>query len=488
MRGTRLGVALAALAAAVALGGPVDDVYRVSAHGSPSTGVARVATSPRGHCQQCHVRQAAPWSQPAALFTTDDNALCLTCHASANASGTYAGPAAFTTSAHWGSGRMLWPGPAPAARPVGDEGLCVNCHAVHGARDGLGLVPDLTQVREESLCLACHDASGPSVKNLLVEIQRPVAHAPQATVDVHRPGEAAPAAFASGPRRHAECVDCHNPHLASGPDGGSALRLAGVSRVRFDWTAATASPTWIPNGDPSPAREHEVCFKCHSSFTTLPPGARDKAAQVDPRAASFHPIAASGTNATAAMAQSLAGGTGLPHLTVTSLVECQDCHASSALPLTVSSLSSYVGAIARGPHGSAIAPDAGYSGLAGALLRARYRTSGSAASLTADFALCFICHASAPFTGNGSAATNFGAHRKHVGDKGHLCKECHEDLHGTRLSAQVANHSYARLVSFPLTVTGSSGSGVPTWTPKTSTSQGSCSLRCHGKAHDAERY
>ncbi len=478
----RLGVAVAS---SLALGGQSDDVYRATAHASPSSGVARVSTSPRGHCRQCHVRQEAPWTQPKALFTTNDNALCLSCHASANASGTFGGPVAYASSAHSNSGRMLWPGPVPAPRLVGDEGKCVNCHAVHGAEDGLGLVPNLTQLREESLCLTCHDATGPSMKNILIEVQKRVAHAPMSTTGRHVPGESSPGSFAAGATRHVECPDCHNPHRAYGPDAGSSQMLAGASRVRFEYDGGAFA--FLPNGDTSPMREYEVCFKCHSSFTTLPAGARDKAAELDPRAASFHPVVGRGTNATTAMASSLAGGTGLPHLTVSSLIECQDCHASNALPLTVSVASAYVGTTARGPHGSSIAPDAGYAGYAGALVRARYRTSGSVSSPTTDFELCFICHASAPFTGSGSTATNFGEHRKHM-SQGLLCNECHDDLHGTSLSSQVANRSYSRLVSFALSVTGSSGTGAPSWTAKTSGANGSCSLRCHGKTHTSFTY
>jgi predicted CXXCH cytochrome family protein len=478
----RAGVLGLALGASLAFAGQADDVYRSTAHGGLDGGVSRTSTVPKGHCLQCHVRQLSPGGAPKALFTTNDNTLCFLCHDTATPSGTFGGQALYTTSAHWGSGAMLWPGPTPAARPPGDEGKCLNCHTPHGARDARGLIADQVQVREESLCLACHDATGPSRKNINGEVGKFKAHNPGLYVQKHVAGESSPAAFASGAARHVECPDCHNPHRAMGPDGGAVAILAGVSRVRFDWTGGNQF-TFLTNGDSSsPVKEYEICFKCHSSWTTLDAGQKDKAYELDPRAGSFHPVVAPGTNTnTAIMNANLAGGTGLPHLTTTSLVECSDCHASDAMPLTITSVSGYQGAVPRGPHGSNISA-AGYST---ALLRARYKITGSPGTLTTDAELCGICHSLA-FTTSGTATTRFGAlnHHRSIG----LCSECHSDLHGARLGQQPTNASYSRLVNFASTVTGPSGTGAPSWTAKGATGNGSCNLTCHGTQHSPKSY
>jgi hypothetical protein len=340
---------------------------------------------------------------------------------------------------------------------------------VHGTRDGLGLVPDLGQVREEALCLTCHDATGPSNKNILAETQKAAGHKPATFSRRHVPGESGPSAFAWGASRHVECVDCHNPHRASFGDAGSVVPLAGVSRVRYSWDGG-ATFTFLDNGDPSPVKQYEVCYKCHSSWTTLDAGMRDLAQQFDPRAPSFHPVVAAGTNATTAMANSLAGGTGLPHLTVGDTIECQDCHASDGIPANVSRVTLYLGPTPRGPHGSANPK----------LLRAAYRTSGNPTTTTSANALCFICHSSAPFTGGSSTATNFSLHRKHFSEG--LCNDCHADLHGSRLSAGYEDGGFTRLVSFGPNVT-----GAIRWTPK-SAGTGSCTMSCHGENHNNETY
>jgi predicted CXXCH cytochrome family protein len=460
----------ACLLAVSAWAGQGDDLFRQTLHGNRDAGVSRVAGLDKGHCLQCHVRQTNPWAQPKALFGANDNTLCFTCHAAATTAGTYGGQAAYTSSAHWSSGQMLWPGPTPAARPAGDQGECLNCHAVHGTKDGIGLVPDLGQVREESLCLTCHDATGPSVKNILGETQKATGHKPANYSQKHTPGENTPAAFAWGTSRHVECVDCHNPHRASYGDAGSNVPTVGVSRVLYAWDGG-ATFTYASNADPSPLLQYQICYKCHSGYTTLDAGTKDLSRQFDPRAPSFHPVVAPGTNATAAMTTNLAGGTGLPHLAVGDVIECQDCHASDSIPTTVSRVSLYTGTIPRGPHGSANPK----------LLRAAYRTTGNGTATASANALCFICHSSAPFSGN--TATNFTRHAFHASIG--LCNECHNDLHGSRLSSGTQDGGFTRLVSFGPTVTASGGRIL--WTPKSS-GTGSCTLTCHGKGHSGLTY
>lgn len=478
-----------AVVSGVAAAGAVDDVYRLTRHGSSDAGVFRTGTAARGHCYQCHTaKQTAPFSQPSGLFASNDNGLCFTCHAAAGSRGIYQGQSVYETSGHWVSGRALWPGPTPVARPPSDSGKCLNCHSPHGVRDAQGLVPVLAFVREEALCLACHDATGPSVKNISQEVAKASAHS-QAPAGRHAVGEGLVSGAFGTSNRHAECVDCHNPHWARA-DGGSVL--GGVSRISVTNGGAGTVPAYtaLPASDVSQALEYEVCFKCHSSWTTRPDGGRDKALELNPNNESFHPVEGAGKNQTAAMNASLAGGTGLPHLTTNSVISCSDCHASDGIPTTVSRASTYLGAVPRGPHGSNAA--SGLAEMSTALLRARYRVALKGASSpynASDFTLCLICHAGAPFSTtskNARSDTNFRLHGLHTaglgGKANAVCRECHENIHGTRGASQAANRSYARLVSFAPNVTGPSGSGAPSWAP------GTCSLRCHGETHNNENY
>ncbi len=466
-----------------AAAGAGDVVYQQTAHGNSTTGVNRVGAIPTGHCAQCHATRTLPLSIPNMLFAPNDNGLCVACHGGVGKSA-YLGPAAYTATAHWTSMKMLWPGPVPAARPISDQGKCLNCHTPHGKKDGQGLVPDLGYVREEALCLACHDSNGPASSNISAELAKASSHPVTTIVGKHTSTESTAGSTYAAPNRHAECVDCHNPHAATG-----TAKLAGVPRVAVTNGAAGSTPTFTlrPASDPTAVTEHELCFKCHSAYTTLPAGRTDKAVELNPANESFHPIEGPGKNTTAAMAASLLGGTGSPKLTPTSVITCSDCHNSEAIPLTVSTVSAYTGAAPSGPHGSNAA--AGSTVLSAALLRASYRVSPKSGGgyVPTESTLCFICHASGPFADNSKNSrsdTNFRLHGFHMG-KGTLCAECHSTTHGNRLAPWASNRTYSRLVSFSANVKGTGGAATePAWTLSTRR----CTLSCHGMNHSGEGY
>lgn len=486
----RVIAALALLGSALGWAGPADLVYQQTAHGSASAGVARVPGLMQGNCNHCHALRTATASPR--LFGPNDNTLCFTCHTTTL--GAFQGRGVFEATLHWTSNRMLWPGPAPAARPAGDVGKCVNCHTPHGAKDGLGLVPDLGFTREETLCLACHDGNGPSQVNIAAELQKAAVHPIATITGRHVAGESGAAAF-SGANRHVECVDCHNPHAAKqGGAPGFSNTLLNVSRVTVANGAANSAPgyTFLPASDATPAQEWQVCLKCHSGYAgTLPAGARDKGLELNPANASFHPVEAAGTNATAAMAASLAGGTGNPKLTPTSTLWCSDCHSSEAITGAVSTVSAWTGAAPAGPHGSGAA--AGSATASQALLRAAYRVVEYPAGTpyaAADFAFCFICHSAAPFSDTSKstrADTNYRLHGFHMrgitGSGNAICKDCHESIHGTATASQATQRTDARLVAFWPTLTSPAG-GAPAW----SAAGQSCTVRCHGMSHNPETY
>lgn len=478
------GLALAALLFAsptAATAGEGDDAYLSTAHADPATGARRTTAAPTGACVQCHTAPgfAAP-TYPYGLFTTNDNALCADCHTNGGPEGVYEGLAAYLSTSHWSSGRMLWPGPQPAARSAGEQGLCLNCHTPHGATDALGLVPALGYVREEALCTACHDADGPASTDVDRQVSTGGAarHPVTVTSGAHDVTEGlSPAAFGAL-NRHAECVDCHNPHAASGADV-----LAGVSRIGVVNGAPGTAPAYAPRAASvgGAVLEYELCFKCHSSWTSLPAGARDLAQELNPNNASFHPVEAAGTNMTPQMAASLAGGRGAPALTTGSLITCSDCHGSRDLPTSVTTVASYTGVVPTGPHGDGDAPSAAYYD---AVLRGRYRRSAASSYSSTDFELCFVCHSPAPFDTTSTRTrsdTRFRYHGRHMRDWDSACADCHYAIHGSSGAYYPSNRQYARLISFSPIVRGRS-SVDPTW------SGNSCNLRCHGESHDNERY
>ncbi|MFZ5441821.1 MAG: cytochrome c3 family protein [Myxococcota bacterium] len=483
------------LAALSAHAGGGDQVFHLTRHGNTTSGVNRTMSVPAGHCAQCHPVRQTPTPGAPALFAPNDNGLCFTCHGSSGAAQVYGGQGPWAASSHASSTAMRWPGPTPAARPASDAGKCLNCHTPHGARDGQGLVPNLEYFREEALCLACHDGSGPASTNLQAEFSKPSAHPTTTTAGVHLTAEGSSAtAFGTG-RRHAECTDCHNPHAANG-----AAPLSGVSRVQVTNGVAGSTPgyTFVPASNAGAVQEFELCFKCHSSWTSQPAGQTDLAKVLNPANESFHPVEGPGRTTSSQLAASLAGGSGLPHLTTSSVIACADCHNNDALPRTVTTVSSYTGALPKGPHGAA----------SPGLLRAPYRLTlkprATANDYAAnDFALCFICHAPAPFATTSEstrADTSFRLHGMHLNklfDKGSggtdintpgagqgnaVCRECHFNTHGTRGAPWSTNATYARGVNFSPNVQGPSGSGQPSW------AAGSCRLRCHGTNHNPETY
>lgn len=491
---------MVALASSASLAGGGDQVFHLTAHGSQTTGVSRLSSIPRGHCMQCHPTRQTPTPGTPTLFTANDNGLCFTCHVSAGTSQVYAGQTAFVSASHATATTMRWPGPVPAARPVGDSGKCVNCHTPHGARDGQGLVPNLEFFREEALCLACHDGSGPASTNIAAEVTKERAHPVTTIAGVHRTNEGTVSASFGTASRHAECSDCHNPHAAR-----ADAVLSGTTRVQVTNGAAGTVPAYtaLPASNTTAVKEYELCFKCHSSWTTRPAGQTDLAMVFNPANESFHPVEGPGRNVTSTMSNSLDGGTGLPHLSTNSVITCADCHNNDAMPRNVSLVSTYTGAVPSGPHGSTVTTPS-----SGALLRAPYRATLKPRSTTNDFtleefSLCFICHASGPFRTTSSGTridTSFryhGMHLNSINTKGSgagdintpgagmgnaICRECHFNTHGTRGAVVSGNQTYAKGVNFSPNIQGPGGVGQPQWTP------GSCRLRCHGQNHSPENY
>ena len=483
-----------------------DLVFHLTAHGNVTAGVNRLSGVPRGHCLQCHPERQTPVLSSPVLFTVNNNTLCFTCHAATGAGQFYAGQTAYASSSHATSANMYWPGPTPLARPATDAGKCLNCHTPHGARDAQGLISNLERFREEAACLGCHDATGPASTNISAELAKRAAHPVATVTGVHLVGESAATAFGTG-KRHAECVDCHNPHA-----GTAAGPLTGTSRVRVTNGVAGAAPsfTLVPATDTTAVKEYELCFKCHSSWTTAPAGQTDLARVLNPANESMHPVEGVGKNTSAQMAGSLDGGTGLPHLSPTTVLTCADCHSNDDLPRTVSLVAGYTGAVPRGPHGSSAS--GGNAAFSNAMLRAPYRKDlkpKAEAYTVNDFTLCLVCHASGPFGTTGTTArtdTAFrfhGFHLRSISGKGSggqdisvagagqgnaICRECHYNTHGTRGAPWSGNATYTRGVNFSPNIVGAGGTGQPTWAPGGTVGTGSCRLSCHGMNHAPETY
>jgi len=447
-----LGASLATLAVGIA-GLAWSGGFETTKHGDPAAGVLRVDGEPRGECTQCHEQHASLRGTPTGgpfpflLFAPNDNALCVTCHSGEGTLAIYPGSPPWEQSTHALSGRFLWPGPTPPGRPSSDTGKCLNCHDPHGARDAAGLIPSMLVAREERLCLSCHDGSpAPDVRT---QIQKPFAH-PIGLSGRHAATEGDDASRYGVGSRHAECVDCHNPHFgASDPlppaAPNASNRSLGVGRVRVTNGPAGTRPiyTWAGPGERSFAAEYEVCFKCHSSWTTRPVGQSDLALLTNPNNPSYHPVQARGKNA-GIDSRSFVTGWSSDRLTY-----CSDCHSSDD-PLT------------RGPHGS----NYRY------LLKASYAAT-SVPTPMAPSDLCFECHTWDTYADPSAASASLAAsrfnppavpngHAFHIGQQGLSCYACHESHGSTLRPALIATGRSPGLSNYTQTLSG-----------------GTCAMTCH---------
>jgi predicted CXXCH cytochrome family protein len=426
-----------------------------------------------------------------------------------------------------------------------DSAPCGVCHRAHTAQapNLLKSGSPLSLGSQSTLCLGCHDGTGadPAVK-IQYDLVRPVNNATTREYYSHDAIDAKPAIahtqsqldeFGGVSNRHSECSDCHNSHQATATaardsaqnaDGWDASpRLAGVSGVSVVNGAAGSAPTYtfLSGADTNviPAnlvtREYQLCFKCHSGFTTLTSNADvianpskyalDKAVEFNPANPSFHPVEAAGKNNTDAMKASLAGASTykLWNFETTSTIRCLNCHASSETP----------GTTPLPQAGSVLAPHTSTN--RGILIR-NYQdrvlkpASGTNAAYSAgDFALCYVCHGQAPFAPGASSdpnallQTNFSLHSRHVtalegkglpgtdidtaGDGGGnaICAECHFRLHSTTNKVGAQDIPGSRLVNFAPNV--QSNGGTLSWVPG-ATGSGTCTLTCHGHDHAASPY
>lgn len=394
------------------------------------------------------------------------------------------------------------PAPAPTAVPgVNDPHVAYDvttdkCSACHRGHTSAGTEIRGAGPEESNTCFLCHTVGGigtnvQSVFSTTTNTStRFFKHEITATVGLHRFDEQSGVNF-GGANRHIECEDCHEPHDAT---RGTALApmiqrvMTATSGVEPRWSGTSLPPTyaWLPQAQ----REHQVCLKCHSSFTSTPSyvsdgwtgsayitnglrklsstaatqvlDSRDLAQEFNPYNASFHPVIAQGRN------QAMPVGGFVAGWSQTSLVYCSDCHTNAA-PAT--------GGV--GPHGSPRLHILGGT--------ANYTTvdtgNGAAAAINAG-EICFKCHVYAVYAGNGAATNtlfrdgNQNLHNLHVVGERAPCYLCH-DTHGSE---------QLHLINFDVSVV-TPGAGLNSqtaWYP--TATGGGCGLTCHGTNHNNWTY
>jgi len=389
------------------------------------------------------------------------NVFCLTCHDSDGAQAELDPAVPFSGSIAPVDIATNWSPSSHATSPVSCLGNgAFGCHGGGHGGEKLNLLapaspaatsPDFAE-EEEGFCYNCHDGSPASTN-----IQAEFAKGTNGTDIFHHPVVDSE----QGVGRTVECKDCHNPHEAT-----SANKLAGVSGIDFDGSAVDSATA-----------EYQVCFKCHGdSYNTSRARTTNKRTDFAPDRSSYHPIAQRGRNRSQAMVNNL-----ISPWTIDSVMTCSDCHNNN------------VASGPQGPHGST-----NFS----ILKKAYWKDLPNPSSFnTANFALCFECHSSTPFTSGSSNTSNFASggdmfHSYHVQDLNTICAYCHYNVHSNENESgtewRINSTTYTspptnwktRMINFlPGEVTGCCGYSKPTWQINTNTRNRTCFITCHGKSH-----
>ena len=313
-----------------------------------------------------------------------------------------------------------------------EEAFCYNCHS-GTTNPNAGASLDYYGVRAMA-------PGGPTL--IEAEFSKNSTHPVGSFNALHEVGE-----FPATMPRHVECMDCHNPHEATAdrpPSPALSGALFGVEGLDID--NAIINPV---------TSSYQVCLKCHGDQNGGNPVVSrqfvntNTRTEFHPTSASFHPVAAAGKNPDV---PSLI----LP-LNESSLITCEDCHASEA-------------GGARGPHGSQYSP----------ILKMQYDTADNTNESSAAYALCYSCHSRTSLLSDQS----FVEHDKHIRGEATPCSVCH-DPHGI---TSAPNGDGSNLINFD--------DSVCTPDPNTGRFEfvddglfsGTCYVTCHGAEHDGWNY
>lgn len=327
------------------------------------------------------------------------------------------------------------------------ENSCFNCHTPHSAPSATRLLKDT----EESTCLECHDGSVAST-NIAAELNKSHKHPVTTYTNVHDPSpDAEPAVINS---RHAECVDCHNPHAVRAADVGNVPGPLRNVRGVSDSGMGTEDPI---------TEIYHLCFRCHGYSTGKPAAPTPRvhsqtnvALEFSTSNPSYHPVMGPGANPNV---PSL-----ISPLNESSLITCLDCHNSNT-----SSVAG--GSGPDGPHGS-IYPR---------ITVRRYETADNTDESTATYALCYGCHDRDSIRGDDS----FPEHSRHVRGNDVPCNACH-DPHGVSSTQATSSNGFpnnTHLINFATNIVSPrSPNQVPVFEDR-GTFRGQCYLVCHGMEH-----
>lgn len=320
---------------------------------------------------------------------------------------------------------------------------CGSCHVGFDFRSGGG----------PSGCLTCHTnpnkiprgllGPGIQMQDMQGEFRKTYHHPSMEGLNVHRSNEELPEVDPRAPR-HADCVDCHNPHYLA-----PANPLAGIRGKK------------VGNFVSSVKNEYELCYKCHAESANLPARLSNKKMEFSLSNPSFHPVEGEGKNMSVVSLikpykEKKVGASDV------AVISCTTCHGSDNPDAP------------RGPHGSSYQH----------ILVENYSTKDGEAESPQNYALCYRCHSRTSILGDES----FRYHALHIqgkgsnplGANGTSCYTCHNS-HGSS--------EYRYLIKFNKDVVSPNSMGLLKFVERgVSAFHGECYLSCHGVDHNPKSY
>lgn len=308
----------------------------------------------------------------------------------------------------------------------GDESVCLACHGSQSAR---------SEMIEKGFL---KDTGGLDLVDISLELGKPYNHPVLSIEGVHQKNEALPEEVVNA-ARHAECIDCHNPHELEKESPFRGIRGRRVGNFIADIV-----------------HEYELCYKCHSESANLPGNSTNKHEEFMTTNPSYHPVEGEGKNTfVISLKEPYAEEKKKPQ--DVSVITCSDCHGSDNPNAP------------KGPHGS------NYPGL----LVLNYEMEDDRLESAQAYALCYKCHDRSSILSDES----FPFHSLHIqgrlgGQGGTACFTCH-DAHGSS--------QYQHLIRFNEDVVFENEAGKLKYDAQGfSARHGSCSLSCHGVEHNPE--
>jgi len=450
-------------------------------------------------CTSCHTPHAQAVDQFSQNFLVRDASsgqLCLACHEvnSRTVAGQNNPLAQWTTSIHAQAGNKIANAPVLGSYTNVGQNACISCHMPHnslaGARLLRGPIPAVANMDSSTQdCMTCHNGGSnitPAIGNVYAEFAK-ISHPYPAGSNTHDPAEA----VLLNNNRHATCVDCHNPHASSAVSSFSSTPPPVVrgSQNLVTGISSTDGTTVL-----SPAvNQFENCLRCHGTssgkqslalFGYLPLWAVSAAdplnliSQLTTTSTSSHPVMHDRSSG-------LAQPSLLPYMwnldgrtqgrVMGTRLYCTDCHNSD-------DNREFGGTGPNGPHGSQylhilerryefsqVAPPP--SGGPGTAIQNLFPSPILDPGANGPYSLCAKCHDLNQIVSNSS----FTEHARHIND-GFSCSTCHT-AHG--MGSVSASISGERMVNFDINVVAPNGATPISYSRATN----SCSLTCHGHAH-----